>query len=120
MQATSQDYDGAEFDADAARSRWIAVDSERRRQIIESAKIGVKSPDEELVGAALGWAWVILGPPWKRREPKWYEYALMIIMSGGQSGMAYWVRMNGSKEYDLQPIVRKAARIIEKLYYKGS
>lgn len=104
------------FDTDAARLKWRGASSEKRKLIISSALDGKRVPEGEEGDLALGWAWVVLGPPSARRKARLRDYAMTIFMNTGLTGVSYWTRMGGGEEYDLVPVVRRAARAVEQVY----
>jgi len=60
---------------------------------------------------------VILGPPWRRRRNRWRGYLLMLLQNAGLNGFSYWTRLGGGREYDLVPLVRRAAEAVENAYW---
>lgn len=107
------------LDPEEARTRWIRLDEETRQQIVKGAGKGRRAPSEELAEVALGWAWAVLGPPWQRRRHPWYRYMLSLIANSGNKGMFYWGYMRGLSDYDLVPVVRRAARTVERANWPG-
>jgi hypothetical protein len=109
--------DRPSFDAEDARRRWQARTEETHRTIINGALDGRTVEEGVANDLALGWAWVILGPPWDRRRAGWRDFAKMLFWNWGLNGLTYWLRMGGSPEYDLVPVVRRNARVVERAYW---
>lgn len=118
MSAVSgEEPEDAHFDPDAARASWQRLDSETRRRILKAARQGRPIPEGQANSRALGWAWVVLGPPWSRKHPRWYDYAAMFLNNMGTRGFTdLIIRTGGSANGDLVPIVRRAARNVERVY----
>jgi hypothetical protein len=115
----SEEPEDAHFDPDAARTRWQRLDSETRRRILKAARQGRPIPEGQADSSALGWAWAVLGPPWSRRHPRWYDYAAMFFNNMGNRGFTFTellIDTGGSADEDLVPIVRRTARNIEHVY----
>jgi hypothetical protein len=105
----------ATFVPDAARERWKRLGEGTHRRIIKAARHRRAIPEGQADAVALGWAWVILGPPWDRRRTRWYQYATMALDTGGNR-LADWSYMAGDPRYDLVPKVRSTARVVENTY----
>ena len=105
----------AHFDPEAARKRWQRLDGETLRKIIKAARRGTPIPEGQADAVALGWAWIVLGPPWERRRNRWHHYALTVLGNfGDRSGP--WRCLEGDAQYDLVPMVRSTARVVERVY----
>ena len=83
---SSEEPEGAHFDPAAARTRWQRLDSETRRRILRAARQGRPIPEGRADSRALRRAWAILGPPWNRRHPRWYDHAAMFLNKTGAYG----------------------------------
>jgi hypothetical protein len=114
---SGKEPEDARFDSDAARRRWQRLNSEIRRRILKAAREGRPIPEGQADSRALEWAWVVLGPPWNRRHPRWYDYAAMFFNNMGTRNFTdLIIRTGGNGEQDLVPIVRRAARNVERVY----
>lgn len=105
----------ARFDPDEARKRWQRLGYKTQAKIIDAARSGVPIPEGQAHEVALGWAWVILGRPFERRRNRWYQYVAMAISTGGDK-LSNYQAMNGYRQNDLIPKVRRAARAVEGAY----
>jgi hypothetical protein len=41
----------------------------------------------------------------------------MLLQNAGTNGFSYWTRMGGGREYDVIPLVREAAEVVENAYW---
>ena len=112
---SSEELEDARFDPDAARRCWQRLTDETRRRIIRAAGQGRPIPEGQTEAVALGWAWVIIGPPWARRRNRWYQYVRMAVATGGDRSPNEYA-MAGYPSHDLVPKVRRAARNVERVY----
>jgi hypothetical protein len=111
----SEEPEDSRFDPDAARRRWQGLNDETRRRIVKAARQGRPIPEGQTESVALGWAWVINGPPWARRRSRWHQYVWMAIDTGGDRASNEYA-LAGDPNYDLVPKVRRAARDVERVY----
>ena len=107
-------------DFEADRLRWLQLDKAQQKEIIEAAFKGRPASSPELADIALGWSWVVLGPPWQRRRHPWHRYLIAFLLKASDRGPLYWNYMNGLEENDLIPIVRRAARAVERANWPDS
>lgn len=115
---SGEEPEDARFDPDAARRRWQRLNNETQRRIVKAARQGRPVPEGQAEAVALGWAWVIIGPPWARRRNRWYQYVWMAIDTGGDRSSNEFA-LAGHPSHDLVPKVRRAARDVERVYLRA-
>ncbi|MEZ0110830.1 hypothetical protein ABH920_004845 [Catenulispora sp. EB89] len=106
-----------------ARQRWAQLPKEVRKEVIKRARKNEPIPDPRLAKIALGWAWAIQGPPGARKQVG--AFTLIVDLIGNlmlPEGKGTFKRVDifdGARHHDLNLVVRRTARQVERANYSG-
>ncbi len=91
-----------------SRRQWAALGFDGREEVFRTARAGEPHPDPEVALSGVHWAWAVLGPPDARRP-----YPILDMLLHFAPAAMFDNVYNGTKQHDMRPSVRRAARQVE-------